>query len=86
MEPSGPILREQLAGQPVDAATFGDVILVEFVKVAALISPCLWYQYAVRDLLGYGTVVAMLKCMVTMRLQARPKGKRSANMATIGLQ
>ena len=86
MDPSGPISREQLDGQPVVPGKFEDAILVEFAKVAALISPCLWYQYAVRDLLGYGTVVAMLKGMVTMRLQARAKGKKSANMTTIGLQ
>ena len=86
MEPSGPILREQLAGQPVVPATFEDAVLVEFAKVAAMISPCLWYQSAFRDLLGYWTVVAMLKGMVTMRPQAKAKGKKIANMATIGLQ
>ena len=75
MEPSGPILRVQLDGQPVVPATSDDAILVEFAKVAVSISSCLWNQYAVRDLLGYGTVVAMLKGMVTMRLQAKAKGR-----------
>lgn len=48
MDPSGPTSREQLDGQPVVPGKFEDAILVEFAKVAALISPCLWYQYAVR--------------------------------------
>lgn len=38
------------------------------------------------DLLGYGTVVAMLKGMVKMRLQARAKGNKSDNMVIVGLQ
>ena len=86
MEPSGPTLRVQLDGQPVVPAAVGRVILVEFAKVAALISPRQWYQYAVRDLLGYGIVVAMLKGMVEMILQARAKKNSSDNMANRGLQ
>ena len=67
-EPSGPILRVQLVGQPAVSAAFGNVILVEFANVAVLISPCLWLQHTVRDLLEYGTVVAMLKGIVKTRL------------------
>ena len=33
-EASGPTSREQLVGQPVVPAAFGNVILVEFAKVA----------------------------------------------------
>ena len=39
-EPSGPTLRVQLVGQPVDPAVVGNAILVEFAKVAVLISLC----------------------------------------------
>lgn len=73
MDPSGPTSRVQLVGQPVVPAAFASVILVEFAKVAVLISPCLWHQYTMRDLLGYGTVVAMLKGIVTIKLQAKAR-------------
>ena len=39
-EPRGPTLRVQLDGHPVVPAALGNGILVEFAKVAVLISPC----------------------------------------------
>ena len=41
MEPSGPLFRVQLDGQPAVPAALGNVILVEFANVAVSISPCL---------------------------------------------
>ena len=40
MEPSGPLFRVQLDGQPVVPAALGNVILVEFANVAVSISRC----------------------------------------------
>lgn len=85
MEPSGPTLRVQLDGQPVVPAAFGNDIRVEFENVAVLVSLRLSFQYAVRSLLGNGTVVAMLKGMVTTILQASANERNSDHMAMIGL-
>lgn len=85
MEPSGPLFRVQLDGQPVVPAALGNVILVEFANVAVSISPCLRYQMSFHDLLEYGTAVATLKGMVRIKLQARTMGNWD-NMANAGLQ
>ena len=44
MEPSGPLFRVQLDGQPVVPAALGNVILVEFANVAAFVSHWLWHR------------------------------------------
>lgn len=66
-EPSGPTSREQLVGQSVVPAALGNIILVEFANFAILISPCLWNESAVCDLLEYGLVVAKLEGMAIMK-------------------
>ena len=55
-------------------------MLVEFANVAIVISPYLWYEIAVHDLLGYGIAVAMLKGMVIIRLYTRAKERDLNNM------
>lgn len=44
MEPSGPLFLVQLEGQPVVPAALGNVVFVEFAKVAVCVSPRLCYQ------------------------------------------
>ena len=44
IEPSGPLFRVQLDGQPVVPAALGKVMLVEFANVATSVSACLGFQ------------------------------------------
>lgn len=44
IEPSGPLFRVQLDGQPVVPAALGKVMLVEFANVATSVSACLRFQ------------------------------------------